>query len=56
MTATRVIDGILQAQPAPQDRWQNAPDKLQRAFMAASALTREDFDLVLSVLDLQWTL
>ena len=46
MTATRAIDGIPQVQPAPQDRWQNAPDKLQRAFMAASALTREEFDLV----------
>ena len=55
MTATRVINGILQVQPAPQDRWQNAPDKLQRAFMAESALSREEFDLVLSVLDLQWT-
>ena len=46
MTATRVIDGIIQVQPAPRDRWQNAPDKLQRAFMAASALTREEFNLV----------
>ena len=55
MTATRAINGILQVQPAPQDRWQNATDKLQRAFMAASALTREEFGLVFSVLDLQWT-